>query len=46
MIQIDFGLLSVGGHYSSVGLVGDKINLPLFPLVAHEYTYHAPRNGS
>jgi propanol-preferring alcohol dehydrogenase len=23
-----------------VGLVGDKINLPLFPLVAREYTYH------
>jgi alcohol dehydrogenase, propanol-preferring len=40
MIQIGFGLLSVGGHYSSVGLVGDKINLPLFPLVAREYTYH------
>ncbi|MDX2251240.1 MAG: NAD(P)-dependent alcohol dehydrogenase [Nitrospira sp.] len=40
MIQIGFGLLSVGGHYSSVGLVGDKISLPLFPLVAREYTYH------
>jgi len=40
MIQMGFGLLSVGGHYSSVGLVGDKITLPLFPLVAREYTYH------
>lgn len=40
MIQMGFNLLSVGGHYSSVGLVGDKINLPLFPLVAREYTYH------
>jgi propanol-preferring alcohol dehydrogenase len=40
MIQMGFGLLSVGGHYSSVGLVGDKISLPLFPLVAREYTYH------
>ena len=40
MIQLGFGLLSIGGHYSSVGLVGDKINLPLFPLVAREYTYH------
>jgi len=40
MIQLGFGLLSVGGHYASVGLVGDKINLPLFPLVAREYTYH------
>lgn len=40
MIQMGFGLLSIGGHYSSVGLVGDKINLPLFPFVAREYTYH------
>jgi propanol-preferring alcohol dehydrogenase len=23
-----------------VGLVGDSINIPLFPLVAREYTYH------
>jgi propanol-preferring alcohol dehydrogenase len=40
MIQTGFGLLSVGGHYSSVGLVGDKISISLFPLVAREYTYH------
>ncbi len=40
MIQLGFGLLSVGGHYSSVGLVGDRINMPLFPFVAREYTYH------
>jgi propanol-preferring alcohol dehydrogenase len=40
MIQMGFGLLSVGAHYSSVGLVGDRINIPLFPFVAREYTYH------
>jgi alcohol dehydrogenase, propanol-preferring len=40
MIQMGFSLLSVGAHYSSVGLVGDRINIPLFPLVAREYTYH------
>jgi alcohol dehydrogenase, propanol-preferring len=40
MIQTGFSLSSVGGHYSSVGLVGDSINIPLFPLVAREYTYH------
>jgi propanol-preferring alcohol dehydrogenase len=40
MIQLGFGLLSTAGHYSSVGLVGDKISLPLFPFVAREYTYH------
>jgi propanol-preferring alcohol dehydrogenase len=40
MIQLGVGLLSIGGHYSSVGLVGDRIDLPLFPFVAREYTYH------
>jgi propanol-preferring alcohol dehydrogenase len=40
MIRLGFGLLSTGGHYASVGLVGDRIDIPLFPLVAREYTYH------
>ncbi|MEZ4546972.1 MAG: NAD(P)-dependent alcohol dehydrogenase [Thermodesulfobacteriota bacterium] len=40
MIQTGFGLLSTEGHYSSVGLVGDRINIPLFPFVAREFTYH------
>ncbi len=40
MISLGFSLLAPGGHYSSVGLVGDNINLPLFPFVAREYTYH------
>jgi propanol-preferring alcohol dehydrogenase len=39
-IRTAFGLLSVGAHYFSVGLVGDRINIPLFPFVAREYTYH------
>jgi propanol-preferring alcohol dehydrogenase len=29
--------LSVGAHYASVGLVGDGIDIPLFPFVAREY---------
>jgi alcohol dehydrogenase, propanol-preferring len=40
MIRLGFSLLATAGHYSSVGLVGDTISLPLFPLVAREYTYH------
>jgi propanol-preferring alcohol dehydrogenase len=40
MIKLGFSLLSISGHYSSVGLVGDRIDIPLFPLVAREYTYH------
>lgn len=39
-IKLGFGLLGVSGHYASVGLVGDRVNIPLFPLVAREYTYH------
>jgi propanol-preferring alcohol dehydrogenase len=39
-IKLGFQLLSIGGHYASVGLVGDRIDIPLFPLVAREYTYH------
>ncbi|OAH14386.1 NAD(P)-dependent alcohol dehydrogenase [Streptomyces jeddahensis] len=39
-IKLGFGLLATGGHYASVGLVGDRIDIPLFPLVGREYTYH------
>ncbi|MER3424186.1 MAG: NAD(P)-dependent alcohol dehydrogenase [Nitrospiraceae bacterium] len=39
-IQMGFGLLSTGGTYVSVGLVGSRINIPLFPFVAREFTYH------
>ena len=40
MIKLGFGLLGIAGHYTSVGLVGDRVDMPLFPLVGHEYTYH------
>lgn len=40
MIRTGFELLSIGGHYASVGLVGDRIDIPLFPLVAREFTCH------
>ncbi|MCW5889503.1 MAG: NAD(P)-dependent alcohol dehydrogenase [bacterium] len=40
MLQLGFGLLAIAGHYASVGLVGDRIDIPLFPFVAREYTYH------
>ncbi len=40
VVRLGFGLLGIGGHYASVGLVGDRIDIPLFPFVAREYTYH------
>ena len=39
-IQLGFNLLATSGAFVSVGLVGTRINLPLFPLVAREFTYH------
>lgn len=39
-IRMGFNLLATSGVYSSVGLVGDRIDIPLFPLVAREFTYH------
>jgi propanol-preferring alcohol dehydrogenase len=39
-IQMGFGLLATAGTYVSVGLVGTRINIPLFPFVGREFTYH------
>ena len=39
-IQTGFGLLSTAGAFVSVGLVGDSIDLKLFPFVAREFTYY------
>jgi propanol-preferring alcohol dehydrogenase len=39
-IQMGFSLLATAGAFVSVGLVGTRINIPLFPLVAREFTYH------
>ncbi|MGC4053453.1 MAG: NAD(P)-dependent alcohol dehydrogenase [Paludibaculum sp.] len=39
-IRTGFGLLATAGVFVSVGLVGNRIDIPLFPLVAREYTYH------
>jgi propanol-preferring alcohol dehydrogenase len=38
-IRTGFGLLATAGAFVSVGLVGNRIDMPLFPLVAREYTY-------
>jgi propanol-preferring alcohol dehydrogenase len=38
-IRTGFSLLATSGAFVSVGLVGNRIDMPLFPLVAREYTY-------
>jgi alcohol dehydrogenase, propanol-preferring len=40
MMQLAFSLLSISGHYADVGLVGDRIDIPLFPRVSREQTFH------
>jgi alcohol dehydrogenase, propanol-preferring len=40
MMQLAFSLLSTSGHYADVGLVGDRIDIPLFPRVSREHTFH------
>jgi alcohol dehydrogenase, propanol-preferring len=39
-IRMGFNLLATSGAIVSVGLVGTKIDIPLFPFVAREFTYH------
>jgi len=40
MMQLGFKLLAISGHYADVGLVGDRIDVPLFPRVSREQTFH------
>lgn len=46
MMQLAFTLLSISGHYVDVGLVGDRIDIPLFPRVSREQTFHGSFWGS
>ncbi len=38
MVQLATSLLGISGHYVDVGLVGDRIDIPLFPRVSREQT--------
>src|SRR5262245_33267682 len=39
-LQLAFSLLGISGHYADVGFVGDSIDVPLFPRVSREQTFH------
>src|SRR5262245_43593882 len=39
-IQTGFGLLATAGAFVSVGMVGSKIDIPLFPFISGEFSYH------
>jgi propanol-preferring alcohol dehydrogenase len=40
MMQLGFSLLGISGHYTDVGFIGDRIDVPLFPRVSGEQTFH------
>jgi alcohol dehydrogenase, propanol-preferring len=46
MLQLGFSLLSTSGHYANVGLVGDRLDVPLFPRVSREQTFHGSYWGN
>ncbi|PKA40056.1 NAD(P)-dependent alcohol dehydrogenase [Rhizobium sullae] len=46
MIQLGFSLLATSGHYVDVGLVGDHIDIPLFPRISREQTFHGSYWGN
>jgi len=39
-IRLAFSLLAAEGAVASVGLIGNRIDIPLFPLVSRELTYY------
>lgn len=40
MMELGFSLLGISGHYANVGLVGERIDIPLLPRVNREQTFH------
>ncbi|MGA7804099.1 NAD(P)-dependent alcohol dehydrogenase [Bradyrhizobium sp.] len=46
MMQFGFGLLGISGHYVDVGLLGDRIDVPLFPRINREQTFYGSNWGN
>src|SRR5215468_228020 len=46
MMALAFSLLGISGHYANVGLVGERIEVPLLPRVNHEQTFHGSYWGN
>lgn len=46
MMELGFSLLGISGHYANVGLVGDRISIPLLPRVNREQTFHGSYWGN
>jgi alcohol dehydrogenase, propanol-preferring len=46
MMELGFSLLSTSGHYVDVGLVGDRIDIPLFRRINREQTFYGSNWGN
>ncbi len=46
MLRLGFSLLAISGHYANVGLVGDRLDVPLLPRVNREQTFHGSYWGN
>jgi alcohol dehydrogenase, propanol-preferring len=45
-VQLSFALLAIEGSVASVGLIGNHVDIPLFPLVARESSFFGSFWGS
>jgi alcohol dehydrogenase, propanol-preferring len=45
-IQLGAGLLAISGHYVDVGLLGDRIDIPLFPRINREQSFYGSNWGN
>jgi propanol-preferring alcohol dehydrogenase len=46
MIQLGFSILATSGHYVDVGLLGDRIDIPLFPRINREHVFYGSNWGN
>lgn len=46
MFELGFSLLGISGHYVNVGLVSDRIDVPLLPRVNREQTFYGSYWGN
>ncbi|WP_109126072.1 NAD(P)-dependent alcohol dehydrogenase [Dyella sp. C11] len=46
MMQFGFSLLGISGHYVDVGLLGDRIDIPLFPRINREQSFYGSNWGN
>lgn len=46
LLQLGFSLLGTSGHYVDVGLLGDRVDIPLFPRINREQSFYGSNWGN